>query len=435
MRRAFLALGVVAATLFLGVWIGGHPDNLPAPVRDALTETELGPAESASDQAAGVIERKYFRETDSEEVANSSIRGMVKRLRKEYDDRFSHYFDADQLTRFNESIDGSFSGVGMTVGEAGEQGLRVGFVFKGSPADKAGLKAGDVIVSADGKSIKGQSADLAVARIKGPAGTEVTIGVRIQGRGRPKEFELTREEIRVPITSNRVERVDGRKLGYVRLATFSSGASRSLRHAVEQSRKKGAEGIVLDLRANGGGLLPEAVLTSGIFIPENEVVVETRSRTEGDRTYRALGGDIGDFPLTVLVNRDTASAAEILAAALQTNIDVPVVGTRTFGKGVFQQVIDLDNGGALDLTVGEFLTADGVSLAGKGLKPDIPVAQPPGASQDVQLDRAFEVLGREVAGSAADGNGEGASGDDESGSGSGAGSGTDDAGGGENGSG
>ncbi|MCB0827232.1 MAG: S41 family peptidase [Solirubrobacterales bacterium] len=397
MSRAFLALGALALTLFVGIWIGGHPDNLPGPVRDVLVETELGPAQSASDQAAEVIERMYFRPTDSSEVTNSSIRGMIQRLRKQYDDRFSHYFDSRQLKQFNESIDGSFSGVGMTVGEVGSRGLRVGFVFKGSPADRAGLEAGDVIVSADGESIKGESAGLAVARIKGPAGTDVTIGVKVQGEGRPKRFTLTREEIRVPITSNRVEQVDGDRLGYVRLTTFSNGASRSLRHAVNQARKKGAEGIVIDLRGNGGGLLPEAVLTASIFVPENEVVVETSSRTEGDRVYRAIGGDIGDFPLTVLVNRDTASAAEILAAALQTNVDVPVVGTRTFGKGVFQQVIDLDNGGALDLTVGEFLTADGVSLAGKGLEPDVHVAQPPKARRDRQLERAFEVLGDEVA--------------------------------------
>ena len=407
MRRAFLALGVVVATLFLGIWIGGHPSDLPGPIHDALIETELGPAESASDQAVGVIERKYFRQTDPDEITDSSIRGMVQRLRKQYDDRFFHYFDADQLKQFNESIDGSFSGVGMTVGEAGKQGLRVGFVFRKSPADQAGLKAGDVIVTADGESIRGESADLAVARIKGPAGTDVTLGVKVQGEGRPKDFELTRQEIRVPITSNRVEEIDGRKLGYVRLTTFSSGAAKSLRRAVNRARKKGAEGVVIDLRGNGGGLLPEAVLTASIFVPEGETVVETSSRSEGDRVYRAIGGDIGEFPLTVLVDRDTASAAEILAAALQTNIDVPVVGTRTFGKGVFQQVIDLDNGGALDLTVGEFLTADGVSLAGKGLDPDVPAAQPPDARRDLQLDRALEVLGHEVDSQAAGGSGTG----------------------------
>ncbi|MBK8293248.1 MAG: S41 family peptidase [Solirubrobacterales bacterium] len=396
MRVAFLALFAVVAGLITGMWIGGHPENLPGPVSDVFVQSDLVTEQSPSDEAAGVIAENYWRQTDPDEVQDSSINGMVNTLKKQYKDRFSHYFNADDLTAFNDSINGSFSGVGMTVGEVGKDGLRVGFVFKRSPAEKAGFKQGDVIVTVDGESIKGESADLAVARIKGPEGTDVTLGVRKEGKGKPKEFTLTREEIRVPITSNKVKTVDGKKLGYVRLTTFSDGASVNLRRAVDKAREKGAEGIVVDLRANGGGLLPEAVFTSSIFIPKGEVIVKTESRTQPSKTYRAIGKDIGDFPLTVLVNRDTASAAEILAAALQTDVDAPVVGTRTYGKGVFQQVIDLDNGGALDLTVGEFFTADGVSLAGKGLKPDVRAPLDLDARSDTQLDKAYEVLGDEI---------------------------------------
>lgn len=400
MRVAFLALGAVVVGLVTGMWIGGHPENLPSPVSDVFVESTPVPDQSASDDPAGrLIEEKYWRKTDATEVQDSSIRGMVDRLKKQYKDRFSHYFDADELAQFTESIEGSFSGVGMTVGEAGKKGLRVGYVFKKAPADDAGLEPGDVIVTVDGKSILGESADLTVAEIKGPEGTDVTLGVRKGGKGKTKEFTLTREQIRVPITSNKVKTVDGRKLGYVRLTTFSDGASVALRRAVNKARENGAEGTVIDLRANGGGLLPEAVLTSSIFIPKGEVVVKTESRTESDETYRAIGGDIGDFPLTVLVNRDTASAAEILAAALQTDVRAPVVGTRTFGKGVFQQVLNLESGGALDLTVGEFFTADGVSLAGKGLKPDVKAPLDPDAKHDTQLDAAYGVLGDEIAAS------------------------------------
>ncbi|MBK5231570.1 MAG: S41 family peptidase [Thermoleophilia bacterium] len=397
MRIAFLALFSVVVGLITGMWIGGHPENLPGPFSDIFVESELVTDQSASDEAAGVIAEKYWRKTDAEQVQDSSIRGMVDRLKKQYKDRFSHYFNADELSEFTESIEGSFSGVGMTVGGVAKKGLRVGFVFKKSPAAEAGFEPGDVIVTVDGKSIRGTSADLAVAQIKGPGGTEVTLGVRKEGKGKSKDFTLTREEIRVPITSNKVKTVDGRKLGYVRLTTFSDGASVNLRRAVDKARENGAEGIVLDLRANGGGLLPEAVLTSSIFIPKNDVVVKTESRTEPTEVYRAIGGDIGDFPLTVLVNRDTASAAEILAAALQTDVEAPVVGTRTFGKGVFQQVINLDNGGALDLTVGEFFTANGVSLAGKGLKPDVKAPLNLDAKHDTQLNKAYEVLGDEIA--------------------------------------
>ena len=397
MRTAWAFLATALVALLAGMWIGGHPRTLPDGIRDVFVQSGIAPEVSPSDDALSVIESYYFRKTDQARIEDASIRGMVSQLRRQYDDRFSHYFDAEELASFNEAIEGSFSGVGMTVGQSDESGIRIGSVFNRSPADRAGLRAGDVIVEVDGESILGQNTDLAVAMITGPAGTEVTLGERVQGRGESRRFRLTREEISVPVTSSRVRKVGGLKLGYVRLPTFSEGASVALGRAVKRVRDKGAVGIVLDLRANGGGLLPEAVLTSSLFIPEGDTVVETRSRTQGNQVYKAVGGDLDPPPMVVLVNRDTASAAEILAAALQTSNDDPVVGTRTYGKGVFQQVIGLDNGGALDLTVGEFLTAEGVSLAGRGLKPDVFSPSRPAARTDLQLERAFEVLGGEVA--------------------------------------
>ena len=261
----------------------------------------------------------------------------------------------------------------------------------------AGGRNAAVIVEVDGESIRGEDVDLIVAKIKGPVGTDVTLGIRKGGEGDVKDVKLTRAQIQVPITAGRIREVDGQKLGYVQLTTFSSNAGRALKRAMERVIDKGAKGVVIDLRDNGGGLLEQAILTSSIFLDEGDVVVETRSRTEGNATYRAIGGNIDSPPVVVLVNRNTASAAEILAAALQTDIKAPVVGTRTFGKGVFQQVLSLNNGGSLDLTVGEFFTANGVSLAGKGLKPDVYAPLPKDATQDVQLDKAFDVLSGEVA--------------------------------------
>ena len=381
----------------LGLWAGGHPDNLPEQLREIFVAEEIQ-EQSVSEEAADLIREKYFRETDPAEVQDSSINGMVRQLRREFDDRFSHYFTPEQNEKLSEALEGSFSGVGMTVGSNSRKGLEVGYVFRRSPAAKSGLKAGDVIVEVDGKDIRGKEVDLVVAEIKGPEGTEVTLGVKKGGKGPVKDFDLTRAEIRVPITANRIREVDGRKLGYVQLTTFSQGAGLALRRAVERVIDKGAEGIVLDLRENGGGLLEEAIFTSSVFLEEGKVVVETRSRSEGNLTYEAVGGRLDEVPpMVTLVNRNTASAAEILAAALQTDLDVPVVGTRTYGKGLFQQVLQLRNGGSLDLSVGEFLTADGVSLAGEGLKPDVKAPLPKGATRDLQLNRAFGVLSDEVA--------------------------------------
>ncbi|MCB0831015.1 MAG: S41 family peptidase, partial [Solirubrobacterales bacterium] len=387
MKTGIVAVWAVIGGMLLGMWAGGHPDNLPDSLRDIFVD-EGATNWSVSDQAAELIQSSYFRATDPGEVQDSSINGMVRQLRRQYHDRFSHYFTPKQNEQLSESLEGSFSGVGMTVGRNGQAGLEVGYVFHKSPADEAGLKAGDVIVEVDGESIRGEDVGLIVAKIKGPEGTDVTLGIRKGGKGPVKDFKLTREEIRVPITANRVRDVDGKKLGYVQLTTFSQGAGRALKRAVERVIDKGAQGIVLDLRDNGGGLLEEAVFTSSVFLDEGDVVVETRSRSQGNTVYKAVKGKVDSPPIVVLVNRNTASAAEILAAALQTDMDTPVVGTRTFGKGLFQQVLPLDNGGALDLSVGEFLTADGVSLAGKGLKPDVYAPLPKNATRDVQLNRA-----------------------------------------------
>jgi carboxyl-terminal processing protease len=163
--------------------------------------------------------------------------------------------------------------------------------------------------------------------------------------------------------------------------------------------REGAEGVVLDLRENGGGLLDEAVLAASIFLPEGELVVTTDSRTQGHAEYRTIGDSLPKRPMVVLIDRNTASAAEILTAALADDANAPVVGTRSFGKGVFQQEVGLSNGGALKLTVGEYFTPDGVNLAAAhGVHPDVEVSDNPRTPRDEALERALDVLARQPAG-------------------------------------
>ena len=261
---------VLLAMLAAGLWIGGHPAKMPPLLRDVFVDESAGLTAEASE----LIEDNYYRHVDQAEVIDSSLQGMVRGLRRRYHDRFSDYFSPQLLARFNEEIEGHFSGIGLTVTEVAA-GLRVAGVFKGSPAARAGIVAGDTIVAVDGHSIAGLSSDAATALIKGPEGSDVTVAVRGPEGGKPRRLRLTRAQITVPVVSSRLESAASGKWGYARLATFSEGAHGALRQAVQRLQKRGAEGLVLDLRGNGGGLLDEAVLTASIFLPEGETVVST----------------------------------------------------------------------------------------------------------------------------------------------------------------
>jgi carboxyl-terminal processing protease len=393
--RGAVAFGAaLVAFLCLGLWLGGHPEKLPAFLRDPFVAAPAG----LTAEAAEAIQDNYYRPVGATELGDASLQGMVRELRRRHDDRFSEYFSPESLESFNQQIEGRFSGIGLTVTQV-KRGLRATRVFAGSPAAKAEIAPGDTIVSVDGESIAGQSSAEATARIKGPEGTEVTIGVFDAGTGRERELTLTRAEVSLPNVSSRVETVRGRKLGYIRMLTFSEGAHGALADAVGEVEDEGAEGIVLDLRANPGGLLEEAVRSASIFLPEGEVVVSTASRTQGRSVHKTEGGNLTSLPLAVLIDRNTASAAEILTAALADDGGATVVGTRSYGKGVFQEEKGLSNGGALKLTIGEYFTPEGVNLASShGIHPDVFARNDPATKADEGVRRALGVLAGQVEG-------------------------------------
>lgn len=378
-RKAFLAglIAGAAVAVALLATISPLADLLPA-----------GGEQSRVDEAREVIEDSYFRPTSSEQLENSSIEGMIRAISRKNDDRFSHYFDPEAYERFQASNKGRFSGIGLAVTEV-KQGLRVAQVYADSPAEGAGIGVGDKIVGVNGESIAGVSSTEASNRIKGPPGTSVEITVVDAESGKRRDIEVERANVRIPAVVGRMKREDGSRIGYAALLTFSEGAHGELRRAIERLREKGAEGLVLDLRGNGGGLLQEAVLVTSIFQDEGPVVtIEGRSRPE--ETLDATGGALDEQPTAVLVDGDTASASEIVAAALQENDLAAIVGAKTFGKGVFQEIIPLEAGGALDITVGEYLTADGTSILGEGVTPDEVVRDRDRSDGDRVLDAGLE---------------------------------------------
>jgi carboxyl-terminal processing protease len=331
--------------------------------------------ESVATDAQSLIEQNYFHAVQPRLLENASIDGMISELRQRYDDRFSHYFDPREYRQFAMANSGHFSGVGLTVNGV-NAGLRVASVLPDSPAKQAGIKPDDVIVAVNGRSIAGIPEDVAVSRIKGPPGTSVTLTIRSGGNGSPHRVRLKRARVRLPVASGHIAHAGPFNVAYVRFATFSSGSHGQLATEIERLYSKGAKGLVLDLRGNPGGQVNEAVLAASLFLKKGQRVLSTRGRTQGSQVYQAVGDPLPSKPTVVLIDHNTASAAEILASALEEHHVATTVGTRSFGKGTFQRVINLPDGGALDLTVGRYFTADGTSLLGKGIKPEVRTSAP-----------------------------------------------------------
>jgi carboxyl-terminal processing protease len=386
-RRSYSLLLALLLPVALagGIYLGGHPDTLPGPVRDVLVADSQG---RVYDEALDTLQRDYYRDVNRDELLDKSLENAVGSL----NDRFSHYFPPRDYEDFQQSTEGRFEGVGMTVEEI-KRGLRVLTVYQGSPAARGGLKPGDVITEVDGHSIAGRSSEESTTRIKGPAGTPVRLTV--ESHGRTRDVTLKRAEVRIPVVDSKMRHYDGRDIAYVRLAGFTSGAHGAVGKAVRALLDDGADGVVLDLRDNGGGLLNEAVLVSSIFLPDGKIVT-TKGRSRPTRVYEATGGAIDeDIPVVVLVNQRTASASEIVTGALQDRDRATVVGTRTFGKGVFQEIEPLSNGGALDITVGEYFLPSGRNLGGGGVKtgsgvaPDVKAEDNPKTPRDEALQAAL----------------------------------------------
>jgi carboxyl-terminal processing protease len=390
-----LALPVL---LVLGLWLGGHPEDLPGFLRSAFVTS---PQTGALDEAMQRIERDYYRPISAGQLSNASIAAMVASLH----DRFSHYLSPSEYREFIGPP--HFTGIGVSVATqlAANHGLLIERVFNSSPAARAGLKAGEVIVTVNGHKLEHLTAEAATTMIRGLPGTGVQLGIELSPAGHShrratRTFKITRAVVSEPVVESVTKSVRGIKLGVVALASFSPGSHLEVREAVEHELHAGARGLVFDLRENGGGLVEEAQLIASIFIPKG-VIVTTRGRTQPTDVLLATGGAISSsIPMVVLVDSNTASSSEIVTAALQDHHRATVVGTHTFGKGVFQEEQPLSNGGALDITVGEYFTPNGRNLGGGGVKqgagviPEVLVRQ--GVDSEHGLDVALSTLAAKV---------------------------------------
>ncbi|MGH7068048.1 MAG: S41 family peptidase [Acetobacteraceae bacterium] len=318
------------------------------------------------------VRADYVDPVTSKTLIYNALNGMLSGL-----DPHSDYMDPSQYKDMQVQTNGQFGGLGLEVTEDAQGFIKVVTPIDGTPAAKAGIKSGDLIVALDGKTVLGLSLNTAVNEMRGPPGSNITLTIKREGVNKPIEVKLTREIVHIQIVH---QRLFG-DIGYIRLAEFDETASAGIRNAVkklEQESHGAIKGYILDLRNNPGGLLDQAVAVANDFMSKGEIVSTRGRHAADDQRWDATPGNdvIGKAPLVVLVNDGTASAAEIVSGALQDNRRAVILGERTFGKGSVQTVIPLpgDNG-AIRLTTARYYTPSGRSIQGLGIIPDIKVAE------------------------------------------------------------
>jgi carboxyl-terminal processing protease len=360
LRDFAISAGLVVLVL-IGVWFGGHPSWLPAPLRSVFVSKTAN--ERQVQNVLDLISSDYYRKVNTQGLLNVGLESAVASL----DDPYSHYYPPAGFRQFQQITNPQVAGIGVeTATKPVDGGLEISDAIQGSPAAKAGLRRGDVIVAVGATSLRNKTVNADANLIRGKAGTPVQLTyVRA---GKSHKVTITRADVSVPVAASELVHYRGKAIGYLEFTQFAQGSAAELKTQVQKMLKAGAQGLVLDLRDNPGGLLAQAIGVASLFIKQGTIVT-TRGRNQPTTVYTALGDAIATkIPMVVLVNRDTASSAEIVTGALKDHRRATIVGTNTYGKGVFQQLMPLPAGAWLDITVGEYYTPNGQNLGGGGVK-------------------------------------------------------------------
>lgn len=306
------------------------------------------------------IKSDYYKKADDEKLTDGAIKGMLEAL----GDPYSTYMDKKEAQSFEESITSSFEGIGAQVEEKNGQILIVAPI-KGSPAEKAGLKPHDEIQKVDGKSVKGKTVNEAVAMIRGKKGTDVKLVLKREGVG---EIDVTIKRDTIPVETVYSKMIDG-NIGEIQITSFSENTAKELTKAIDDLTEKGAKRFVLDLRGNPGGLMDQAITMSNLFVDKGKTIMQVEPKNGTKEVYKAENERKVTKPTVVLVNGGTASAAEIMAAALHQASGIPIVGEKTFGKGTVQNAENFSDGSTVKLTIAKWLTPNGNWIHEKGIEP------------------------------------------------------------------
>lgn len=335
-----------------------------------------------------IINHYYVEEVEIGDLFDGAIRGMMRTL-----DPYSSFLPQEEYDEMQVQIKGEYGGIGIII-TLREDELTIVSPFTGTPADKEGLEAGDIIKKVNGENTQGWSLEKAVSRIRGEEGTPVNLTIKRPSREEAVfEVVVTRAIIQIPFIEAEILE-EG--MGYINLLQFGEDVGYELQDTIQDLLSQGAQGMILDLRNNPGGLLSEAVSVASNFIQE-QPIVHIEQRGEKLKTYHAVRGiSAQDYPLVVLVNKGSASASEIVAAAIKDNHRGTLVGVSTFGKGTVQTVVPMEDGSAIRITTARYLTSQGNKISDEGLMPHIVVEWDGEEEADVQLKKAIQILKEEL---------------------------------------
>ena len=393
MKKEFWKGFGAALVLVLMVGVVWKPICRMIPWNSLPFEIELSRGAKAAIMES-YLEKYYVEDFDESLVEEMLYSGMVAGV----GDRYTYYLPKENLDQYMENANGNFDGVGIEVYLNQENEVVISHVMEGQPAEEAGLKEDDIIVGVDGEDMRGKMVSDVAAKIRGKAGTEVTIEVLRKSVDKTLEFTMERKVVEVESVKSRMMQGD---IGYISISGFKENTYDQFKTALDGLQEQGMKGLVLDIRNNPGGLVKSVYQIGEELLPEGTMVYtldkkEKRSDLKCDTEYL-------DIPLVVLVNENSASAAEILSGAVKDTERGTLVGVQTFGKGLVQRLFTLPDGSGLNVTIQKYYTPNGTSIHGVGVAPDVTVELPEAyqntslgmipEGQDSQLQKALEVMG------------------------------------------
>ncbi len=351
---------------------------------------QVDPAESEIDlpqyleKIKATLEKEYLGEINEEDLINGAIKGYVDGL----GDPYTVYFTKSELEEFETSTEGNYVGIGIYMSvRTSDNSIIVLSPIKGSPAEKAGIKPGDIITKVDGIEYSGSDMDKASNDIKGKEGTKVSI--EINRDGKTLNFEVERKNIDIaPVESKILEK----DIGYISLPSFDNNCGKEVKEKLKEFEDKKIDKVILDLRDNGGGLVDEALEILELFTNKGDNLLITTNKDKKEKVYKSTKDPETTSKLVVLINENSASASEIVSGTLKDLKRATLVGKNTYGKGVIQTLLEISDGAGLKVTVEEYFTAGRNKINEVGIKPDIEIKDNQKTEKDEQLNKAIEIL-------------------------------------------